>query len=534
MQSLFFHIFIPLLIYFTKKRKGEKAMETNLTKQTVKNEQKIFCSTTETTVEGSISLKNGNGIKKLLKVGGHSVITSKTVIDKTATVEGTTTFDLIYIDTENRFACHEHSLPFSKTLDADEILYGSEITVQVTEEKHCATIVNEETISLSAKIGLKICADRAVEEEIVCDIQDRDIELLYGRAEATTSMGKGEKNLIIEQEISVGNGKPCVGGIIRRDACFVIDECKIISGKVMVKGTVKVYILYMPQEGTRPQSFEDSFVFSQLMDVDGITEECKCDCSAEILFLDLTPKADDEDEIRTFSVTAKLCLSVKAYCENDIAVVIDAYSTKGNCDFGTKDTVFKKIKENISERFIAKKDIEFTDGAIGSVIDLWCDVKNSVCKCDGEGIKIIGTVLINLLAYDCDGEPQCYERPIDFEYFYKSDLHLLSPEVSYSVNIPRSSYTILGANTISVSVEPQVKATLYDKCKMTVIGDVTYKEISADENKKSCIVLYFAEKGEKVWDIARKYNSSVQEIKELNSVNEDVLSTSKKFIIPTK
>ena len=47
------------------------------------------------------------------------------------------------------------------------------------------------------------------------------------------------------------------------------------------------------------------------------------------------------------------------------------------------------------------------------------------------------------------------------------------------------------------------------------------------------MTLYFAESGEKIWNIARKYFADAQEIKQINEINEDVLSCDKMLLIPT-
>ena len=166
---------------------------------------------------------------------------------------------------------------------------------------------------------------------------------------------------------------------------------------------------------------------------------------------------------------------------------------------------------------------------------MWCETKCSSSKFEDKKLKIKGTILVNLLSYDCDGNPECYERPIDFEYSYMPEMDYKDPKVVYNITVANCSYTITGANTVVVAAEPQVSVSIYDNLKYDVIVDVVKDESNCIvESKGSSIVLYFAETGEKVWDIARKYNSSVEEIKVLNAVKEDVLGEPKKFIIPTK
>lgn len=509
-------------------------MDINITKHSIKTEESLFCESAQVSLEGSITSLHGVYPRRILKCCHKASVTSKTVSDKTVTVEGTVMICEIFLDDTNCIHSAEHIIPYTKTFEADRSLNEGEVTAEITEEKISANI-GENSINVNGTLGLWICVTNCTEQEVICDIDNKSIEQLSSLTGATLPMGRGEKNLITTEEISVGNGQPSVKHLIRNSACAVVDEVKIISGKVMVKGTVKVYALYLPEEGTRPQSFEDSFPFSQLVDVDGITDDCKCDCKATVLFCDLTPRANSDDDIRAFLVNIKLNVSVKAYCDSDIPVVLDAYSTSGGCKVERKEFVFKKIKDNITERFIAKKNLEFTDGAIGSVIDMWCEIKNASHKFENKILKINGTITVNILAYDCDSVPACYERPIDFEYIYTPDLDLSSGEAVFSLTIAHSSYTITGANTLSVAVEPQVEATIYDNIKQLVLTDISEDdEVKENASRASSIVLYFAESGEALWDIARRYNSSVKEIKELNMVSDDVLKENRKFIIPTK
>ncbi|MBP3390898.1 MAG: DUF3794 domain-containing protein [Clostridia bacterium] len=510
-------------------------MDINLTKHSIKSEEHLFSDTLEIGIEETLHLNGAKQPKKILKCSGKTVVTSKYISDKTVTVEGTVCVSIIYLDTNNCLSNYEHNSFFSKTAEANNDLTDGEAAVRIIDEKFFAKIGGDCIVNISAHSSLEVTVIREKEKEMVCDIDQKCIEQLHSKIDSIAPISFGEKNLVLEEEISVGNSQPAVDCVIRSNATAVIDETKIMGGKVMVKGTVKVYVLYHSVEGTRPQCFEESFPFSQLIDVQGITEDCRVDSFVKILFCELAPHSMGDEEIRSFTVSLKLGVSVKAYCEEEIPAVIDAYSTLGGYSFKRETVSFKKLKESFCERFIARKNLEFTDGAIGSVIDMWCEVKGSTHKFEGQTLKITGTVLVNLLAYDCDGTPECYERPIDFEYTYTSKEQLCSPNAMYDITIGNCSYTITAANTVAVAVEPQVSVSIYDNMKKEILVDVVQDESAAPINRRqSSIVLYFAETGEKLWNIARRYNSSVEEIKTINSFTDDVLLSPKKFIIPTK
>ena len=282
-------------------------------------------------------------------------------------------------------------------------------------------------------------------------------------------------------------------------------------------------------------TISNSFPFSQLIDVPNITDNCRCESMVKILFCELTPRAAGDDEIRSFSASVKLSVSVKAYCEEEIPTIIDAYSLVGGYTFKKEELILKKLKDTFCEKFVVKKNLEFTDGAIASVIDMWCELKCSSSKLEENKLKIAGTLLVNLLAYDIEGNPECFERPVDFEYTYEFAEKPQNTEITYDIKINQCSYTILSANTVSVAIEPAVTVCVFSSLKCEVLTDAAEDEDAAvKSDRPSSIVLYFADSGERVWDIARRYNSSAEEIKTLNSITEDILTEPKKFIIPTK
>lgn len=508
-------------------------MDINLTKHGVKTENLIFSDSAELPLQTNIRNLHGEEAKKILKCCHNSSVTSVSVSDKSVTAEGTVMLCIIYLDSVGELRSVQHVLPFMRAFEADKPLSDAQAEVTVSEERFSAELTADGGISVNGALKLELCVCREQNEEFICDIDNKNIEQLRGKAEATVKLGRGEKNLIAEEEISIGNGQPSVGQLIRHTAVAVIDETRTISGKVMVKGSVRIYALYIPEEGTRPQSFEDSFPFSQLVEVEGITEDCRSESRVKVLFSDLTPSGGDE--IRAFSVAVKLNVSVKAYCDDEIPVLLDAYSTAAPCRVTHKDICFKKLREKHNETFIATKTFEFTDGAVGSVIDMWCDIKNYSHRFEDGVFKLNGTARVNLLAYDCDGVPVCYERSLDFEHEHIPEVILCEPEADYVLTVAHCSYTITGANTFSISVEPRLELSVYDKVRQKLLVDICEDETAGEGSSVgSSIVLYFAEVGESLWDIARRYNSSVGEIKALNSITEDILTRREKFIIPTK
>ena len=55
-----------------------------------------------------------------------------------------------------------------------------------------------------------------------------------------------------------------------------------------------------------------------------------------------------------------------------------------------------------------------------------------------------------------------------------------------------------------------------------------------DKDCTANLMIYYASDGEKIWDIARKYYTSVNAIKSENDIEEDVIQTDGMILIPLR
>lgn len=510
-------------------------MEIKTLKHDVFSEETVFSTTGEQSVDTDFTLPDYcPEIRRVLKCKVTPRISSKGINGQNLTVDGTAAIHILYTDETGGIFSFEHAVSFTKSFETGVSCEDGVIRCSVKNDFMNCRAVSVRKLEIHGAVTISVSVTKKKQTAVIADIEGDGMELLRGTAPATIPMGVGEKNLIVEEEVSIGNGQPSVGTLIRYDVTPVIEECKIISNKAMIKGRIRVYVLYTPDESTRPQNFENSFPFSQIVDIDGVNEDCECDSAVEVIFSELKPRSSSEDEIRTFLFSAKLLITACAYCDNDLPVILDAYST--SCDTKTSRgaVTFKKLKENINETFIAKKTLEFSDGAIGSVIDLWCDSQTGGYKNEGNVLSVMGTVTVCMLAFDTDGVPNYYERPIDFEYKYTLAQMPEQPECNAGVSIVNSSFTMTGSNTMEIRAELCINAAVYDSSKVDLLYDITVSDTFTRPVQDGALIVYFADPGERIWDIARRYNSSPDEIMSVNGVQGTTLSEPKSLIIPVK
>ena len=492
----------------------------------------VFCESTEQPVDIDFTLPDYYAdISKILKCRAVSRISSKSINGDRVSVEGCVTVTVIYCGNDNRVSSYEYQYPFSKSFDTGANLDGCILNVKTRCEYINCRAVTGRKIDIHGAVGVYVNLARRRHTDIVSDYDDSNIEFLRGTVPATIPLGCAEKYLNIEEEIELGSGQPDIRCIIRYDADAAITDSKIMAGKSVVKGQLNVKLLYSPEKECAPQTVRYQLPFSQLIEIDGITDGCDCDSKVSIAQLEIKPRVSVTGECRTLMLTAKLLITSECCCNNDVAVVLDAYSRKFEASVDKNEICINKIYENINQNFNCKREFEFAEGTLCSVLDMWCEVASTNVKFEENSMRIYGNVIAYIIANDCDEIPLFYEKEIEYEF-----CHPMNTEGEFKaapqITVTGANYMLSSDCAMEIRVELNVFAAIYKCSKVPLITNISIDDtrVCAKENR-GAMTIYFASSGEKVWDIAKKYYANVEEIKQMNELSEDVISCDKMILI---
>ena len=138
-----------------------------------------------------------------------------------------------------------------------------------------------------------------------------------------------------------------------------------------------------------------------------------------------------------------------------------------------------------------------------------------------------------MLALDQDETPFYSERMIDFEYAH--DWSNKEQDIVCKANfcLAAITYRIAGSDSVEVKTEINLTAAVYTKNSYKAITEITAdEERPKARDKEAALTIYYADKGESIWDIARKYCTSVEAIKIENDLSDDVLVGREMLLIP--
>ncbi len=454
---------------------------------------------------------------------------TKSTIGNALTAEGYADISVMFSGENGVISSAFTKYNFSKTVDIDESL--SSIQIYLRQGKCSARETSPRRIEIRGSVIIEISGLNIETKTVLLDVDDTDLEMLRKTVPATTDISLNEKILNIDEELYLSQGMPEIKYILRYDAVPTVNECKIISEKAVVKGTLNINVLYCSNED-RPVCFKDSIQYSQILDIDSNGEECSADAKADICSIDLRPITNTDGMTTTITVNAMINLSVSTYCESEIPIILDAYSTTNDSNVVLDNLYTRKRIDTVSERLMLKKQFNFDNDQLLSVIDMWPIINNYDVKFESGEMIVSGDINVNVLAETDSGTVQFFEKQFDFEYKRKINSEVATLSSETSLYVVDASYTVLsGGSKLDVQVEIFVLSNIYENNNISFVVDLELldKKTKSDD----AIVVYFSDVGENLWDISKRFSASLSNVKNENNLTEDEIKTSTMLIIPT-
>ncbi len=508
-------------------------MELNCIKSNVYVNDTLFSEACDFPIDVDFTLPDYNpDIMKILKCRAKPFISSKAVNGNSVTVDGSIVISVLYIDNEGKPAAYEYQYPFSKTFALNKDITGANVCCNAkTEYVNCRAVTNRK-IDINGAVSLNCKIYKRKSTEIISDIEDSNIEIRRESIPATIPLGFTEKYTIVEEELELGQGKPQIESIIRYEIGSKITENRTINDKIIVKGDLLVNILYKSCDNASLQCFKQTVPYSQILDIEGITELCECDVKAEIAYADIKAHTLANGESRSFSLSVKILNTAECYCKNDITVITDAYSRNSNAVIKKENMPFLQIIQESVQECRISDTIILTDN-IQNIYDISADVVSQTNSFKDGKMFINGTANIAVLYGNENGEANYYEKAVDYNCNFELGTTNANTFCDPVAEINDISYNISNENTIDLQFTVNNSANIYERTDVPLIVDLTIGENSVENNSNASMIIYFANEDKNLWDIAKEYNSSIEDIKKINHIENDIISTGETLLIPT-
>ncbi|MGN0686613.1 MAG: SPOCS domain-containing protein [Oscillospiraceae bacterium] len=457
--------------------------------------------------------------------------------DSKMSIEGNVDIRVMYLaEGSDDIHCIEQHYTYSKTTDIGKSAIQDENDVSirlVPRPDYCnCRAVSGRRIDVRGAVSTKITI--TAQKSYSLPTMPKNIQLKNKETECITKTAVS-KQFSVREEIETG--AKGIAYLIRCSAAPKVSDIRIISDKAVVKGTITVNAAYGIYEADKQGSsaierMSADIPFSQILDIESIDDSFAG--YADIDILDCELLCSRESGIVNCNILG-VCRVVCSK-QQTVMVPIDAYSTEHETEFSLGNIRLTHSLNRLSKQLSLKTELSSDSAEISSVLDCCTDIINPVCRPAGSSeLCLSGMLCTKALCRTTENTVCNIEKQESFEFSIPSDNISEDTAVSFNAMCTDTDYSIKSDGGLEIISKIDFDAAVSGCENIPVIEKITVHEDRpiARDNKYALKICY-ANGDDNCWSIAKRYNTSIDSIKDENEITDEDMLLTGMIIIPAK
>lgn len=366
--------------------------------------------------------------------------------------------------------------------------------------------------SLFEKQRLDIVKDVS---QVEC-IQKHRKEILY-----QDIVGIEKTESVIRDTISISSEE--VSAIINITPKVKVKESRIADNKVIIGGVLEVSPLACTHDGEVVELDKVDIDFTQFIEVPGAFDGMREETLLSIGDFNYNFRENSEGNSAMLEIECTVCCKVKVTDDVTREVLQDAYSPQKIVKFEHRLINLNKALCSKSENFTVREALSIgnEDVQVKDIVSICPSISIENAYVEGNKSIVQGIIKIVVLFVPVEGEKMIYRLSgeIPFENDMAIDNLSDTSSIFNTVSIDKVEAD-LNRDEIDLVVKVKRFTEAIDKKSESFIikGE---DQGEYDLSTAPSIIVYICKEGDNLWDIAKKYNTTEEEIADVNEIRVD-------------
>ena len=480
-------------------------------------------------------------IKKVLLADANAVVKDKYIQKDKVTVSGDINFKIVYLgdDEEGSVRSIFYDTPFSQALNVPGAQDSVSTSILANVSSVICNIENSRKLSVQTNIEFDCNVVNKIDIDFVTEVEsDKVVPYKTETVETFNAVVSQHDIIEIGDTVSIGQGMPEIYEIIKADAYLVDKDTKIVNNKLVVKGVVNISAIYRDVNSGLQVTKQD-VPFTEIVDVSGISDDMISDISYNVESLNISIAEDNDGDKTIIDFDMTIGVDTVAYENEEIDIISDLYSPEADiniyttsasiCSLAGMDTLSLDIKDTILVG-VDEPEISnvYSTMALGEITKIYASEGKLVVE---GNVKVTAQYLSENEAY-----PVCEAVKV-IPFANKTNILVdengIEPYVSVSVD--DVTYSLSKSREIDVKASVHISARAVKLSEVNIISKIDVNEDLTDDYLMPSIVIYFVQSGDTLWNIAKRYRTTVEDIADINDIDaDDMLMPNQKLLIPKR
>ena len=476
-------------------------------------------------------------VKRVILGEGTLHVEDMKVVENYIRASGKLNFKVLYVtdEGENRLSCLEGRIPFEEMIYLEQEPIGN-LFVQSSSVDLTVTVIHSRKLNLKTLAELTICSEGKKENELTVDIEsDTPLYKRYENRELLRAFLTKKDTYRIKEEAALSGTKENIGTLLWTELSSRKLDTRLETDELKMQGELLLFCLYETVDG-KTDWVEQAIPYEGRIECYGAEDSMYHQIYPELTDVNIDVRMDEDGEMRLIGVEATLEVRLIVYEEEKMDILMDAYSLEKTCA--------PKLSEEIFERLLMQNHskCKVTEQlSLPEIKDNILQICHSNARIqvehtevtEGE-IQIEGVLHICFLYVKTDDEIpfDTWQGMIPFSYLLESNE--TSEDMTYGLTyaVEQLSVSLLGTDEIEIKAVLAFNSFLKSPVMIQNIEEIEFQPIDMEEmEKRPGITGYTVRDGDILWDLAKRYHTTVQGIMEVNDLETEEIKSGDKILI---
>ncbi len=460
-----------------------------------------------------IIYSNGNVALEDIKIGNQVVW-----------LTGKLYFSTLYqSDDENRrLESIRGEIPFQEKIVMDTREDCEELTADIQIEDLSIGIINSRKLTIRAVLNAEVKCMEEETAEFRCMMQSEGYEQKTEELTMLCLVENRKDILSLQKEILLPNSRTNVGEIIFYQVDFYNEEIQLSDHRITIQTNAKIWVLYRSESTGEYECFETIVPLSGELDAYEVGGD-------EIFWAKIVPKdisveprSDYDGENRMLGLELNLCVELQIYREESCEILKDAYCLDKELNIEREDSYYYQLLiKNVSKvRLMEQQQIEPNQERILQICGSSANITMDSVERRDNGVQVEGILNLHILYTTTDDNlPFAHsDGQIPFEQFIEIPNFSEYTKLWINCKMEQLQVNLLDSTEYEIKAVIEIGILALEENIVSNIIEIKEEPLDMETvQRQPGMIGYVRKEGEDLWDIAKKYHATAENILEIGN-----------------
>lgn len=476
-------------------------------------------------------------ILNIIKSKGCVYLEEITPEEDHVTLQGKLTFDVLYQGEGNdrQVDCLRGNIPFRERVNVDGLSATDNVMVSTQVEDMGVVVINSRKLSLRGLVDVNVSVAGSQETELPV-VMDYPTQYQIREQERTVLKLVEQKRdrMRVKQEISLPKEKDNMESVLWQDVCLEQMAMRQSGEGVEMSAMMCIFVLFQTQKGGLDW-YETSVP---------VTDRIGCEIPGSDGFYQvkilstqtsLEAREDLDGELRNLAAECFVELEVTVWQEETVQLLEDAYCMTGELQVHRhREDMWQMAMKNQ-----AQLSVEKTWGL--------AEGKEALYLCNGQGevrlrdvkavdgsIHVSGDCNVEVLYLTTEETAPlaCAKFSVPFSGEVEAGGIVEGDLIDVDASLYRLQCSLIDGSNIMCRGEIGLQLMAFHREEWMVPDDLVEEPLDLDYlQKQPGMIGYVVKTGDDLWDIAKRFHTTKQELMETNQLSGETVSAGQKLLV---